>query len=888
MRITMQSIHYNILTNLNKITTDMNRLNNQISSGKQLATISDDPVKLVSALGLRSNLTQITSYQENLKFGDKTITAAENSLTQMKNLALRAKTLAIQQVNATVTPENRASAAEEARHLWEQSIFLGNSQVNGKYVFGGYRTTGYTAAEPAPFVADKVDGYRINGNSIAVTNQFLTSTVDNTTIAAGDLAINGTTTGAITTGAATNGLFMEKAFNAKTVIEATDPAVIVNLTTLYGGVAVAADTLDGSVTDFDFDLNGVNITVTIPDGTAQAGVATLIATAVNVVKDLTGVEAVIGDGATNGGALNAIVFANMQKGDESAITVVINDPGSPGDADLGFANFSETADIDNNTGEISLSSAMSFTLTSPNDPDDTILTNLGLDGGAKGFADVAGDGTLRYGSALAAGDLTINGTAIAATANDGLSTLYADASAAAKAKAINDLAETTGVTADITPVYHTAGGSVIAGTLRSGDLVINGEDIFDGTPVATNPNPATVIAQDTDNIIINAINAKSGSTGIVATRDSNGIITLAAKDGRNLHIQTSANGENITRLNSAAADTPASAVYFGTIQLASNDQFFVETTPVGIAPTLYEPGLEALGLSGGAVFTGESKDVVNDGQLQVVTIQKQDGNVRYAGDQAHDLAVKVGKESTLEVSKNGKAAVSDTGIFSTLKQFEDALLGQKFSTVTGVYQATDITATLDSGNTGLEQQFKSFANGAIAITVTDHSYYPPRDFTMDVGVDTAADSPSAIAAKINGIPGMIAAWNSDGALKLETSDPERYSFTYNDTSGFLDMSGITYDQMQIQTIDKTIADLDTVMDNLTTQISDFGARANRIIVQQQIYSKLELSTKESLSEKEDTDIAKALMEFKGKQTAYEAALAVAAKTMQLSLVDFLR
>ena len=99
MRITMQSIHYNILTNLNKITTDMNRINTQISSGKQMSTISDDPVNLVTALGLRSNLTQISSYQDNLSFGDKTITAAENGLTQMKTLALRAKTLAIQQVN---------------------------------------------------------------------------------------------------------------------------------------------------------------------------------------------------------------------------------------------------------------------------------------------------------------------------------------------------------------------------------------------------------------------------------------------------------------------------------------------------------------------------------------------------------------------------------------------------------------------------------------------------------------------------------------------------------------------------------------------------------------------------------------------------------------------
>ena len=884
MRITMQSIHKNILTNLNKLTSDMNRINNQISSGKQMSTISDNPVNLVNALGLRSSLTQITTYQDNLKFGDKAITAAENSLTQMKDLALRAKTLAIQQINASVSPENRASAAEEVRHLWEQAIFLGNSEVNGKYVFGGYRTTGYTAAEPAPFIADMVDGYQVNGNAVASMNTRLTANMPVGDIAIGDLAINGTaTTLAITDNAGqVSGLYMGKAAEAKAAIEAAAPSVNANLTTLYSaGPATLDTTIDGLPTDFDFDLNGVNITVSVADGTGANGVATAIVNAINAAAPQTGVSAFVGN-TTNGGAADTVVFRNTLDGDDSAIDLVLNSV--TGEATPGFGTFNQAADATHNTGAISLSSTASFTLTSPNNANDAILSNLGLGGGSLGFADVAGDGVLRYGSALAAGDLTINGSPIAATTADGLSTIYADTSAAAKAKAINDMALTTGVTADITPAYRTAGGAVFPGAIRSGDLIINGQDIFDGIPATTNPNPATVIFQDTDNTIINAINAKADLTGIVATRNNNGIITLTARDGRNLHIQTSANGENITHLNGAAADTPASTVYAGTIQLTSAHQFFVETTPTGT----FEPGLESLGLGGGAAFTGESKDVASDGQLQVLTIQKKEGNVRYAGDPDHDLAIKVGKESALEVAKNGKSAVLDTGIFTTLKQFENALRGQKFSTVTGVYNATDTTATLDSGNTGLEQQFLSFTNGDISITVTDHSYYPPRDFAMDIGVDITTDSPASIAAKINGIPGMTASFDTDGALKLETSNTERYSFTFGDTSNFLELSGITDEQMQIQGIDKAIADFDTVMENMTSQISDFGARANRIIVQQQIYAKLELSTKENLSEKEDTDLTKALLELKSKETAYEAALSAAAKTMQLSLVDFLK
>ncbi|MDG4475835.1 flagellin N-terminal helical domain-containing protein [Thiovibrio frasassiensis] len=661
MRITMQSVHNKTLRDLNNLTTSMSRVNSQISSGKQISTISQDPVNLITALGLRSTLTQITTYQDNLTFGDKSISAAESALTQMKDLTLRAKVLGLQQANATVNTQNRASAAEEVRHLWEEAITLANSDVNGKYIFGGYRTTGYTDIEPEPFVADLTAGYHINGQPL--------------------------------------------------------PAL-----------AAAAPT--------QYNLN--------------------------------------------------------------------------------------------------------------------------------------------------TGDLAINGLPIDATVADADSTAHADASAAAKASAINAKFASTGVRADITPANKVAAGAVTQTlplppltNIASGDLLINGQDIFDGV---TNPAAAAVLGQDSDNTLVNAINAHSATTGVIASRDSSGILSLTAVDGRNIEVATNANGEAISQLNGAAGDT----VYFGTVQLSSNQPFSLQTTPIT------EPGLVALGLDGGTAITGESSDTVGDGLLTMITIQKQDGNVRYAGDPDHDLAIKVGKISTLEVAKNGKTAVLDTGIFAMLKKLEDSLLGEKFSSVTGLNKATDTTAKLDSGNTGLEKQDTAFTSGTIAFTVTDHSTYPPTNRTMDIGIALATDSPADIAARINGIPGMTASWNSDGYLKLETTDTERYSFTYTDTSNFLEMSGITPDTMQVQSINKAVDDANTVMDNLSTQVSDFGARVNRIMVQQQIYSKLELATTENLSEKEDTDFTKALLELKSKETAYEAALAAAAKTMQMSLLDFLK
>lgn len=654
MRVTMQTIHQRILSNLGKSVADMNRINSQISSGKRMSKISEDPVNMTIALSLRTNITQIAQYQENLQYGDNIISTSESALNSMKELAIRGKELAIQMANGTMTQENRTSAAEEVRHLWEEAIFLANSDVNGKYVFAGYRTAGYTKAEPTPFIADKVGGYIAQGQSL-------------------------------------------------TPLIATDPV----------------------------EYN------------------------------------------------------------------------------------------------------------------------------------------------LAAGDLTINGIALGATVADGLSSAHDTASAKAKVTAINAKSTETGVSADYTAASVTASGAVAeaipppGNDLAAGDLVINGQNIIVND----------IVAGDADNKLVNAINAQTATTGVIASRDSSGVLTLTAVDGRNIQITTTANGGAISGFNTGGA---GDMVHFGTVQLKSDRSFTLQTA-AGAA----EPGLDALGLGGGPTQTNEPNDVDGDGLLQVITIQQQKGNVRYAGDRDNNIAIKVGPTSNLEVSKNGLDAVMSTGVFSALKGLENALRDEKHTTMTGPGEATNTAALLNSGATGLEQDNLAFANGTLSFTVTDHSYYPPRDKTINLEVDIATDTPQSIADRIAQIPGLDASWSTDGHLTIASNDPERFTFNYTDSSNFMAMNGITPDNLQFQAIQKSIGEMGTLLDNLSNQVSDFGARANRIEVQSTLYTNLNLAAQENLSQNEDTDMIAALMEIKAKQTAYEAALSAAAQTMQLSLVNFL-
>jgi flagellin-like hook-associated protein FlgL len=1225
MRITMNTIYSGIQTSLNKLTDDINTTTNQISSGLQMTTIADNPVNMVSALGYRSSIADLNQYTTNIQSGNAIITATQSALTQMKDLTVQAKTLAIQATDPANTSGNLASIATQVNNLLEQAVSLANTQIGGKYIFGGYKTTGYTAQEPTPFIAGKSDGYWVNGTAPAPLPAALTGKTINTAtsllaavppvtgLAAKDLSINGEDVGAVdlTTGGDTNGVNMTGAANLTGAI---------NLhADLYANKAATADTLDGVDSKFSFTLNGTPINVTVPDGSSATAVSNTAINAINLQTPKTGVTAVLGNG-TNGGPIDSVVFENAQPGDTSAITVANFTTNQNGGADLGFGNFSQKivnatlttqiagaasagaaggeainftvngvqvaytataggttaaaqqavdainavqdktgvtaalgtganggpadsvvlrntlsgddsaitlvgltapmttvtglgdplsqgADATHNTGQISLSSGDAIGITTsgatgdPATASDTILNRIGLGGGSMGNYDAAGDGQLVYGYPLSTGDLTINGIAAPVPTDDGLSDLYADASAAAKAAAINGISTQTGVTAVVSPAVAEASGPVTGGTetewltgtvtnstIPAGSLAINGTNIgainadpgdpnfglntgtalnaqlainsqttttgvsaslttlyaggvatagntqalnFDlnnvpvsvitggtsatatttdivkainavsqqsgvqavvgdgtnggavnsivlsnvipgdetnikvtnlnavgvalsgltngtysidathntgqislesdssftitsptspsdlylrklglnsdnnsgtitygstpnlkngdltinGTPIITGP----ITDQDANNTLLDAINDQTGRTGVKATRDQSGTIQLSAVDGRNIHVETSANGEAITHLTGGSMDKVA----FGSLQLNSDQQFSLQTVDPSV--NLGEPGLAALGLTGGASVTGETGDVAGDGRLDVSTIHDQTGSVRYTGDRTNDQEIAIGNKSTMTVATNGQTGIMDTDIFSTLNSLKDYLNGVNFTTVTGTPQATNTTVPLNSKATGLEPDSLEptedlFSKGTFTVTVTDHDYDPPRDTSMTIGVDPAVDTLNSVSQRINGIPNISASWTADGQLNIASSDPNRYTISLgNDNSNFLEATGVSSEFMQSQGLQQSLAALDTVANNLSSQVSDSGARANRIDVQSQIYSDMTIATQTNLSTAQDTDMVQATMDLSTKQVAYQAALAAAAKVMQqLSLVDYLK
>jgi flagellar hook-associated protein 3 FlgL len=67
-----------------------------------------------------------------------------------------------------------------------------------------------------------------------------------------------------------------------------------------------------------------------------------------------------------------------------------------------------------------------------------------------------------------------------------------------------------------------------------------------------------------------------------------------------------------------------------------------------------------------------------------------------------------------------------------------------------------------------------------------------------------------------------------------------------------------------------------------------GARQNRLDAALSRLAEVEESTLKQLSDTEDADIAKTLIDFSSQQAAYQAALKAGASIVQASLMDFLR
>jgi len=128
------------------------------------------------------------------------------------------------------------------------------------------------------------------------------------------------------------------------------------------------------------------------------------------------------------------------------------------------------------------------------------------------------------------------------------------------------------------------------------------------------------------------------------------------------------------------------------------------------------------------------------------------------------------------------------------------------------------------------------------------------------------------------------------SVRVEVTGPEAFGADGSPTKLFDVLASIAANLRagNSNALDVDLGNIDTAMKNVQTQLATVGARYNRVELMRQTADNRILDLKTQLSDVEDIDLPKTIMDVQLQQTAYQAALNVSAKVIQPSLVDFLR
>ncbi|GJM82093.1 hypothetical protein HMSSN139_45890 [Paenibacillus sp. HMSSN-139] len=137
LRVTSNMMSNQVLRNLNRNLNKMSEQQNQLSTGRKINKPSDDPVGVTYALRYRSELSANDQYQKNVDTALSWLDMTDTSMSQAESIMERLKELTVKASNGT-NPQNALdSISAEIQQLKVQLADIGNSQINGKYIFNG-------------------------------------------------------------------------------------------------------------------------------------------------------------------------------------------------------------------------------------------------------------------------------------------------------------------------------------------------------------------------------------------------------------------------------------------------------------------------------------------------------------------------------------------------------------------------------------------------------------------------------------------------------------------------------------------------------------------------------------------------------------------------------
>lgn len=126
-----------LLNGINNAQADLNRAQQQVSSGLRITRPSDDPQLIGDVLQTRSDLAQVTQVSGNLKSVKSEVDTADGVLQNAVQLMEQAGVYAAQGNNTSLDAGAREILAKQVDGILQQIVTISRTQVNGQYIFSG-------------------------------------------------------------------------------------------------------------------------------------------------------------------------------------------------------------------------------------------------------------------------------------------------------------------------------------------------------------------------------------------------------------------------------------------------------------------------------------------------------------------------------------------------------------------------------------------------------------------------------------------------------------------------------------------------------------------------------------------------------------------------------
>ncbi len=141
MRISTNTIYQSGISKISSLQSDQVKLQQQISTGKRIASPSDDPVAAARALEISHEQAVNAKFADTRKTAQTKLSTLESNLTGVTNLLVSAQSSLVAAGNGGYSDLERGFIATELSGSLQALIGLANTQdASGNFLYAGFQT----------------------------------------------------------------------------------------------------------------------------------------------------------------------------------------------------------------------------------------------------------------------------------------------------------------------------------------------------------------------------------------------------------------------------------------------------------------------------------------------------------------------------------------------------------------------------------------------------------------------------------------------------------------------------------------------------------------------------------------------------------------------------